>query len=116
MTDGGQNTIRSIAFVVAVTICTFVSSWFVVSSLLGFRQACGIKLEERINPNNAAVVSLARLPGIGDRRAEAIVDYRTNFAEKDGKGVAFEDSNDLLSVKGIGVKTVQNINEWLKFE
>lgn len=116
MTDGGQNTIRSFAFVVAVTICTLVSSWFVVSSLLGFRQACGIKPGERINPNNAAAASLARLPGIGDTRAKAIVDYRTNFAERDGKGLAFEDSNDLLRVKGIGVKTVQSISEWLKFE
>jgi DNA uptake protein ComE-like DNA-binding protein len=68
MTDGGQNTIGSFAFVVAVTICILVSSWFVVSNLLGFRQACGIKLEERINPNNAPAASLARLPGIGELR------------------------------------------------
>ncbi len=116
MTDGGQNKIRAFGFVAAVTICFFVSSWFAVSSLSGFRQACGIRLEERINPNNAPVVSLARLPGIGDGRAKAIVDYRTSFAEKEGKGLAFEDSNDLLKVKGIGVKTVQSISEWLKFE
>jgi DNA uptake protein ComE-like DNA-binding protein len=44
------------------------------------------------------------------------VDYRANFAEKCGKSAAFEDSNDLLKVKGIGVKTVQSISEWLKFK
>ena len=74
------------------------------------------QLQSRINPNDALVESLVRLPGLGIGRAGAIVTYRENFKKKHGKSLAFEDCNDLLKVSGIGPKTVQNISEWLEFE
>jgi competence ComEA-like helix-hairpin-helix protein len=54
------------------------------------------------------------LPGIGVRRAEAIMDYRENFSKETGK--AFQNCDDLQKVKGIGPKIVEDICEWLKFE
>ena len=74
-----------------------------------------IELDGRINPNEAPVSSLVRLPGIGVSRAEAIVTYRENFREE-GQRKAFQDSDDLQNVKGIGPVTVQNTGKWLKFE
>ena len=77
---------------------------------------CESQLQIRINPNNASVESLVRLPNLGTGRAGAIVTYRENFEKNESKGLAFEDCNDLLKVSGIGPKTVQSISEWLEFE
>ena len=113
-----QNKIQSFAFVISVcaAICF---SWSFVSDLVGFESACGrckIELENRINPNDAPVQSLVRLPGLGIGRAGAIVAYREGPSRKNGEGPPFRNCGDLQKVKGIGPKTVQNISEWLKFE
>jgi competence protein ComEA len=71
--------------------------------------------EEKVNPNCASVESLIRLPGVGFSRAEAIIAYRDNFVKVYGKQ-AFENGEDLMKVKGIGPKTVENIKKWLDFD
>jgi len=113
-----QNKIQSFAFVISV--CAAVCfSWSFVSDLAGFESAyelCEIELEDRINPNDAPVESLVRLPGLGIGRAGAIVAYREHLGRNNGDGPPFRDCGDLQKVKGIGPKTVQNISEWLKFE
>ena len=75
-----------------------------------------IRLESLINPNDAPLASLARLPGIGIARAEAMIAYRRHFIEINSNRKAFQSCDDLQKVKGIGPKTAQNISEWLKFE
>lgn len=107
--------IQSFAFVISVCGCALLSIGFAASSLVAVRQSSEIELDEKINPNDAPVASLVRLPGIGVGRAEAIVAYRENFS-KEGQSKAFQNSDDLQKVKGIGPKTVENISEWLKFE
>ncbi len=114
-TDASQNRIQSFAFVIAVSVAVCFSIGFAVSSLLELGQSYEIGLDEKINPNDAPLASLVRLPGIGVSRAEAIVAYRENFS-KEGQSKAFQNSDDLQKVKGIGPKTVENISEWLKFE
>ena len=119
MTEVRQKRIQSFAFVIAVSVCVLFSVVFAVSSLVWSGEAsggCEIKLEGRINPNDAPVASLVRLPGIGIGRAGAIVAYREEFGEQNGNKPAFQNPNDLQKVKGIGPKTVENISEWLKFE
>jgi competence ComEA-like helix-hairpin-helix protein len=116
----GQKPIQSFAFVISVCVAVFFSYGF-VSNLVRSGSAfsgCEVKLESRINPNDAPVASLVRLPGIGMARAGAIVAYRqrSKFIGKDSSSPAFRNCNDLQKVSGIGPKTVQNINEWLKFE
>ena len=118
-TEVRQNRIQSFAFVIAVSVCVLFSVVFAVSSLVRFRTAsggCEIELERRINPNEAPVASMVRLPGIGIGKARAIVAYRDNFSEQNTGAPAFQNPNDLQKVKGIGPKTVENISEWLKFE
>lgn len=110
-----QSRIQSFAFVISVCGCALLSVGFAASSFVGIRQSSVIELDERINPNEAPIASLVRLPGIGISRAEAIVAYRGNF-RKEGQNKAFQDSDDLQKVKGIGPKTAQSIGEWLKFE
>ena len=116
--DTRQKRIQSFAFVISVCVAVCFSCGF-VSNLVRFGTAfsgCEIELESRINPNDAPVASLVRLPGIGVGRAGAIVAYRENFSEKDSGSPAFRNCDDLQKVRGIGPKTAQNISQWLKFE
>ena len=53
-----------------------------------------------VNTADAKVISES-LKGIGQKKAEEIVRYRT-------KNGAFESLNDLINVKGIGQKTIDN--------
>ena len=75
------------------------------------------RLADKINLNKASWSSIARLPGIGEAKARAIVKYRDEYIRINGVGSeAFKVSEDLQKVKGIGQKTVEQIKEYLVFE
>jgi DNA uptake protein ComE-like DNA-binding protein len=119
MADTRQSNIQSFAFVISVFICVLFSMVFVDISVLLFGSASDgseFVLDEKINPNDAPVASLIRLPNVGYLRAKAIVTYRESFRAKDDKSQPFQDCNDLQNIKGIGPKTAYNISPWLKFE
>lgn len=59
-----------------------------------------------ININNADVEDLATLKGIGAKKAEAIVAYRTQHGN-------FKTVDELSNVKGISAKTIQNNHDRL---
>ncbi|WP_188013089.1 ComEA family DNA-binding protein [Photobacterium damselae] len=62
-----------------------------------------------VNVNKASASDLAAsLPGIGDAKAKAIVDYR----KKHGK---FKSAKDLEKVPGLGAKSVGAMSKYLKF-
>ena len=118
--EARQKLIQSFAFVISVCVVVCFSYGF-VSNLVRSGSAfsgCEVELESRINPNDAPIASLVRLPSIGMARAGAIVAYRqrSQFIGKDSNSPAFRNCDDLQKVSGIGPKTVQNIEEWLKFE
>ncbi len=99
------------AGVIAVVLCFYftlplVSAGDLIESL---------ELECKINPNNATAESLARLPGIGPTRAQAIVTYRENF-NKTENVTAFRNCDDLQNVKGIGPKIAAGMCPHLKFD
>jgi competence protein ComEA len=62
--------------------------------------ACIAFAGEKIDINKANADELASLTGVGDKYAERIVDYRENNG-------MFKNVEDLMKVKGIGVKTVE---------
>jgi len=109
----GQNRIQSFAFVISVYLA-FCCSFGFISNLE--RGRCGIELENRINPNDAPIESLVRLPALGTGRAGAIIAYREIFNEKNAGDRAFKNCDDLQKVKGIGPKTVKDISGLLKYD
>ncbi|MEM5779833.1 MAG: ComEA family DNA-binding protein, partial [Lawsonibacter sp.] len=60
---------------------------------------------EVINLNTADVYDLQRLPGIGEKRAQAIVQYR----EEHGP---FQSVEDLTQVSGIGAGILAGLAEY----
>ncbi|AJS57654.1 ComEA family DNA-binding protein [Paenibacillus sp. IHBB 10380] len=56
----------------------------------------------KVNVNTAGAAELTDLPGIGEKKAQAILEYRNL------KG-PFRKVSDLLNVKGIGTKMLQKI-------
>ena len=118
MRQAHQNRIQSFAFVISICIAVCFSYSY-IAGLRANEPASGrdrSPLDCRVNPNDAPVESLVRLPGVGVGRAGAIVAYRKNFMKNSNKNLAFEDCNDLLKVSGIGPKTVQGMSEWLTFD
>ena len=114
MNRTGQDSIQCFAFVisafVAITFCCGFASNIETDGSIAGQQ--GIELDSRINPNDASVESLARLPGIGPSRAGAIVAYRSSH----GGSAAFRDGEDLQNVSGIGPRTSESIDDWVRFE
>jgi competence protein ComEA len=58
----------------------------------------------KLNINKATVSELMTLNGIGEAKAQAIVNYR----DENGK---FEKIEDLLKIRGIGEKTLENFRD-----
>ncbi|MBF7072242.1 helix-hairpin-helix domain-containing protein [Glaciecola sp. MH2013] len=64
-------------------------------------------LENKININTANADELTALPGIGQKKAEGIIEYRKLNGE-------FKTVDELVNVKGIGVKMVAKISDMVK--
>ena len=62
-----------------------------------------------ININTAGVSELVSLPGIGQKTAEGIIEYRN----KNGR---IKDSIELLKIKGIGKSKLNKIKDWIIFD
>ena len=113
MASTKQKRIQSFAFLIAISVSLLLSAIFIFSLLSGSKQVCEVELDNRINPNDAPIASMIRLPGIGLSRATAIVAYR----EQVGPGQqVFTSCIDLEKVKGIGPVTAKNICQYLRFD
>ena len=73
------------------------------------------ELAVRLDPNTADAAALAALPGLGEARAHAIVDYRLAYAARHPGRPPFAQPRDLLPIKGIGISTVNNLEPYLAF-
>lgn len=66
------------------------------------RKAKKIEANFPVNINTAGIDELATLPRIGAKRAQDIIDYRA-------KNGGFKTVDELKNIKGIGVKTLENL-------
>ena len=60
--------------------------------------------EGKVNINTATVEELKTLKGVGENKAEAIIEYRT-------KNGSFQTKEDLMKVRGIGKKLFESFQE-----
>ena len=76
---------------------------FLLSLVLsGAALAEGPDVKGKVDINQATVQELAKLPGLGKKKAEAIVMYRNEKGN-------FSAVEDLLKIDGIGKKTLEKI-------
>lgn len=59
--------------------------------------------------NEATTEDLLRLPGIGEVKAEQIIQYRTEHG-------GFRSVDELLEIKGIGEKTLEKLRDYVCVE
>jgi competence ComEA-like helix-hairpin-helix protein len=73
------------------------------------------ELQDRIDPNVATASELAAIPGVGEKRAEAVVEYRRIYSQQHSGKLAFSDARDLERVPGIGLATGETMEPYLFF-
>ena len=77
--------------------------------LLAFAALNGAGAAEAVNINRATADRLQDLPGIGARKAAAIVQYRETHG-------AFDSVDQLIHVNGIGVKLLAKLRDQVAVE
>ncbi len=68
-----------------------------------------IAAKKRIDINKAGRYTLTKLPGIGPKFAERIIDYRN-------RNNGFTSKEQLLDIKGIGIKKYEAIKDRIKVD
>jgi competence ComEA-like helix-hairpin-helix protein len=108
--------IQCASFLIVVVVCMVAGVFFSSDKLLSLCSSVSIETEPRVNPNDAPLASLVRLPGVGISKAASIIEYREGLARSRPGSVVFGSIDDLEDVPGIGPKTAERISVWLKFE
>jgi DNA uptake protein ComE-like DNA-binding protein len=72
-------------------------------------------VEQRIDPNTADEAVLACLPEIGEALARRMVEVRKERQTKTGQTQVFRSREDLLTIHGLGEKTVRQFERYLVF-
>jgi len=99
--------------ILIVALTFFCSFCMVLSSFAAEKAAEPVPekpaLSGKININAATVEQLEMLPRIGTKTAQSIIEYRTQNGP-------FKKVEDLTNVKGIGVKTLDELKSYIILE
>jgi DNA uptake protein ComE-like DNA-binding protein len=74
------------------------------------------ELADRIDPNSASEAELAAIPTLGEKRAEAIVEFRRQYNARHPNRPAFTILPDLEQVSGIGPAMAEMMEPYLVFQ
>jgi len=110
--DAALRASQVMAFLVGVGVCLALSLGFAIGALGRAERSSIVTGGERVNPNEAPVASLMRLPQIGAARARAIVAHR----DRAERQPAFRTADDLQRIKGLGPVIAEGVRPWLQFD
>ncbi len=96
------------AIIILVVLLTFGFSALASAKDASLEKTIPV-LEGKINVNTATAKELKLLPGIGEKTAANVIEYRTQNGNH-------TETTSLLKVKGIGKKTLEKINEFIIFK
>ena len=96
---------RSVIATFALVVCLVSAAASAQQPARGARPAASASTEI-VNLNTSSAAQIASLPGIGDKTAELIVQYR----EKNGP---FKKIEEIMNVKGVGEKSFLRIKDRL---
>jgi hypothetical protein len=73
------------------------------------------ELADKLDPNIAGWRELSAIPGLGPKKAQAIVAFRKQWVAHHPGKIPFRSPTDLRQVKGIGSATVSSLAPYLAF-
>lgn len=91
---------KLVSIFVVLSICMVLS----VNVYSAQKESTASKTAKLVNINTAGVDQLVKLPRVGEKIAQRIIDFR----KKHGK---FKKPADLMKVKGIGEKTFEKLKK-----
>jgi hypothetical protein len=107
-------------YVVAAVLLALIATWAGARSLDRFDARTPLpQIDSKIDVNRAPWWELTLLPGIGEGKAKALVEFRAVQRAKNGwdeDQSVFRSPEDLQQVHGIGPKTVERMAPFVRFD